>query len=166
MRGPGRLTAIGGVLVAILLAPLQGTAADLYSADAFATCSACHLPDGAGVPGAFPPIRNRAAKIAGLAGGREYLITVVSFGLMGTIEVEGMTYYGVMAGNAGPLQPDDIAAALNYLVFELGREAAADVEPFTAEEVAAVQAAVKLKSPAGGGELRNKLRDEHGGQWP
>ena len=37
-----------------------------YSADAYASCAACHLPDGVGIPGAFPPIRNRAAKIAAL----------------------------------------------------------------------------------------------------
>lgn len=155
-----------GLLGSVLLLPAVGSSADSYSADAFATCSACHLPDGAGVPGAFPPIRNRAARIATLDGGREYLIMVVSYGLMGTLEVENMSYYGVMAGNAGPMQPADLAAALNYLVFELGKDAAAGIEPFTAAEVEAVQAAVTLKSPAGAGELRNKLRAEHGSQWP
>ena len=69
-----------------------------YSGDAFATCSACHLPDGVGVPGAFPPVRNRAATIAGLDGGRDYLITVVTYGLMGTIQVDGVGYNGRYMG--------------------------------------------------------------------
>jgi len=91
------------IFLALLIGPLSilvidRSAADekTYSADAFATCSACHMPDGAGIPGAFPPLRNRLADIAGLDGGRDYLITAVSFGLMGTIEVGGMQYFGVM----------------------------------------------------------------------
>ena len=43
---------------------------------------------------------------------------------------------------------------------------ASDVEPFTAGEVEAVQAATTLKSPAGGGELRVDLVDKHGDEWP
>ena len=85
-----------------------------HSADAFATCSACHLADGVGIPGAFPPLRNRLAAMASLAGGRDYLIAVVSFGLMGTIEVGGMQYFGVMAGNNGAMTAEEIASALNY----------------------------------------------------
>ena len=83
------------------------------NAAAYSTCAACHLPDGVGVPGAFPPVRDRAAKIAALEGGREYLIAVVSYGLMGTIVVDGAQYFGVMAGNTGALTDEDIAAALN-----------------------------------------------------
>ena len=140
--------------------------AEGYAAESYATCSACHLPDGAGVPGAFPPVRGRAARIAARDGGRAYLIAVVSYGLMGTIEVAGARYFGVMAGTAGALQPDDIAAALNYVVFELDDAAAAGVEPFTAAEVEKVQAETKLKSPAGGGELRKALESRHGDEWP
>ena len=137
-----------------------------YPADAFAICSACHLPDGAGVPGAFPPVRSRAARIATLDGGRDYLVRVVSFGLMGTIEVDGVQYFGVMAGNAGSMTPDAIAAALNYLVFELNDGDAAGIEPFTADEVAGVQATVGAEGPAGAGEVRRALADKHGERWP
>jgi mono/diheme cytochrome c family protein len=136
-----------------------------YSADAYATCAACHLPDGAGIPGAFPRIRNRAAAIAALEGGREYLVTVVTYGLMGAIEVDGNTFFGVMAGNTG-MSSEALAAALNYVVFELNDNDASNVAPFTASEVEAVQAATTLKSPAGGGELRMKLVAEHGDEWP
>lgn len=133
-------------------------------AAAYATCAACHLPDGVGVPGAFPPVRDRAAKIAALEGGREYLIAVVSYGLMGTIRVEGVQYFGVMAGNMGAMDETEIAAALNHIVFGLGD--GEGQEPFTAEEVLAVQAGLALKSPAGGGQIREKLVGEHGDQWP
>ena len=134
------------------------------NAAAYATCAACHLPDGVGVPGAFPPVRDRSAKIAALEGGREYLIAVVSYGLMGTIQVEGVQYFGVMAGNMGALDEADIAAALNHIVF--GLSDGEGQEPFTAEEVLEVQAGLALKSPAGGGQLREKLVSEHGEQWP
>ena len=137
-----------------------------HSGEAYSACSACHLPDGVGVPGAFPPIRNRAAAIASLDGGREYLVTVVSYGLMGTIEVDGNQYFGVMAGNTGALSNDDLAAALNYVIFELNDGDAAGIEPFTTAEVESVQAATSVKSPAAAGQLRGELVTKHGDQWP
>ena len=137
-----------------------------YSAEAYSTCSACHLPDGVGIPGAFPPIRDRAATIASLDGGRDYLVTVVSYGLMGTIEVDGNQYFGVMAGNTGALSSDDLAAALNYIVFELNDGDASGIEPFTTSEVERVQAATSVKSPAAAGQLRGELAAKHGDQWP
>ena len=91
----------------------------LYDADSYAPCAACHLADGAGIPGAFPVIRNRATAMAALAGGRRYLITVVSYGLMGPITADGSAYAGVMPGHGSSMQPDTIASALNYLVFQL-----------------------------------------------
>jgi hypothetical protein len=151
----------GAVLLASGAVP-----ADEYSADAYATCSACHLPDGVGVPGAFPPVRNRAAHIATLDGGREYLIAVISYGLMGTIEVEGNQYFGVMAGLGAAMSPLQVAAALNYVVFELSDAEAPEVAPFTADEVEKAQAGVSLKSPAGAGELRKALAARHGDRWP
>lgn len=158
-----KLAAVGASLLAIGSCAI---AQDEYDSAAYATCAACHLPDGAGVPGAFPPIRNRAAGIAALEGGREYLVTVITYGLMGTIEVGGAQYFGVMAGNAGPMTPADIAAALNYIVFELNDGDASGVEPFTTEEVEAIQAAITMKSPAGGGQLRTELAGKHGDEWP
>lgn len=141
-------------------------AEDEYSGDAYATCSACHLPDGVGVPSAFPPIRNRVSRIAELDGGREYLVTVVTYGLMGTIEVQGVQYFGVMAGNAGPMTPADIAAVINYVVFELNDGEVNGVDPFTAEEVEEIQSAIAMKSPAGGGQLRSELTGKYGDEWP
>ena len=154
------------ILCTLFALPPSLMQAQEYGDEAYATCAACHLPDGAGIPGAFPRIRNRVAGIAALDGGREYLITVVSYGLMGPIEVDGNPLFGVMAGNTGALSDEEIAAALNYVVFELNDAAVEGVEPFDAGEVEAVKAATSLKSPAGGGELRVKLVAEHGDEWP
>jgi len=152
--------------LAVLFAPLVNAQDEVRGEDAYATCSACHLPDGAGVPGAFPRIRNRAAAIAALDGGREYLITVVSYGLMGAIEVDGQQLFGVMAGNTGAMSDDELAAALNYVVFDLNDGEANGIEPFTASEVKAVKEATTLRSPAAAGELRGNLAARHGDEWP
>ena len=152
--------------VLALLVVFTAAANEEYGADAYATCSACHLPDGVGVPGAFPPIRNRAAAIARLDGGREYLAAVVTYGLMGTIQVDGARYFGVMAGLGAAMSNDDIAAVLNYVVFELSDAEVSDVEPFTAGEVERARAAVAVKSPTGGGQMRALLAERNGGRLP
>ena len=40
-------------------------------------CAACHLSNGAGVPGAFPPLKTDVRKLAGTVAGRRYLALVV-----------------------------------------------------------------------------------------
>lgn len=152
------------VIVAALIAAPFARAE--YDAQSFATCAACHLPDGVGVPGAFPPVRNRAAKIAGLEGGRAYLVTVVVYGLMGTIQVDDTRYFGVMAGNTGALSNEEIAAALNYLVFDLNDGSSDGIAPFTADEVAVIQESTAVKSPAAAGQMRSDLAAKHADQWP
>lgn len=139
-----------------------------YSASDFAVCAACHLDDGAGIPGAFPPLRGRSAKMATLDGGRQYLITVISFGLMGTIRADGQSYAGVMPGHAGSMQADAIAAALNYLVFELNDDANAanNVRFFDTAEVSAVLADTAGGNPMTASQLRNALVERHGERWP
>ncbi len=168
MRG---FATLAGCAVLLTVASLSADdeVANTYSADAYATCAACHLADGAGIPGAFPPINNRVAIIAGLPGGREYLITVLSSGLMGTIEAGGGQYIGgVMPGNKGLMSVEDMAAALNYVVFELveDKNVAVDIEPITADEVSAVQSGAAAGGPAAAAELRNGLLERHGEAWP
>lgn len=139
-----------------------------YSAGDFAACAACHLADGKGLPGAFPPLRGRSTRMAALDGGREYLITVVAFGLMGTVQADGQIYGGVMPGHAGSMQADAIAAALNYLVFELNDDAstANNVKFFATGEVSAVLADTAGGNPMTAGRLRNALLARHGEKWP
>ena len=156
-----RYAIVTGVLLVSFALPLQAE----YSADSYSTCSACHLDDGSGIPGAFPGIRNRAARMAQLDGGRQYLIVAVMYGLMGVIQVDGVQYFGVMPGNAGAMSAGEIAAVLNYVVFELN-DGSMELAPFTANEVIAVEASVTSKSPAGGGTLRAELVAQHGDKWP
>ena len=134
---------------------------------AYTSCAACHLADGAGIPGAFPPLKNRVAAIAALEGGREYLIAVVSSGLMGQIEAGGMQYFGVMPGNKGPMSAADIADALNYVVFELvdDENNGGTIEPITADEVAAVQENTTAGGPSAAAKIRQDLVDTHGELW-
>ncbi len=157
-------------IVALFVAVGRPSLADAsigeYAADDYVICSACHLADGVGVPGVFPPIRNRASSMAKIEGGRTYLVTAVSFGLMGNIEVAGMPYFGVMAGNNGMLSSAQLANALNYIVFELSDDDITDVEPFTSDELESKQAATPSKGPAAAAELRKKIVEAVGDQWP
>ena len=139
-----------------------------YSDSEYAVCAACHLPDGNGVPGAFPPLRNRSAAMASMEDGREYLIAVVSYGLMGTIKAGGTTYAGVMPGHKETMPAELIAAVLNYVVFELNdtNDAAQGIEPFTVAEVNKVQSGITGGSPMTTSQIRSRLLQRHGEQWP
>lgn len=97
-------------------------------------CAACHLPTGAGVPGAYPPLKADVRALAGKAEGRRYLILAVTRGLAGPITVEGKAYRGVMPAQV--LKDDEVAAVLNHVVTTIAGGKGA----FTAAEVAAVRA--------------------------
>ncbi|MGQ0619594.1 MAG: c-type cytochrome [Panacagrimonas sp.] len=96
-------------------------------------CAACHLPDGAGVPGAFPPLAGRVDAIAADEAGRRYLVAVISKGLAGALEVDGAMYQGVMPAQSG-LSDEQVAQLLNGLR-SLGTSAPG-AAAFTATEVA------------------------------
>ncbi|MGI9262221.1 MAG: c-type cytochrome [Woeseiaceae bacterium] len=157
------LVAIFGVIVG---GPVTAQDQGSYDAGTYATCAACHLPDGAGIPGAFPRIRSRATAIAQLEGGRDYLITVTSYGLMGNITVDAAQYFGIMPGNSAAMSAAEIASVLNYIVFELSDTEATGIDEFTTEEVESVQSGVASKSPATAGEIRKALTTTHGDGWP
>jgi len=106
----------------------------------YVNCSGCHQPDGTGVPGAFPPLAGHAAELAAMDGGRDYLIHVLLFGLTGEIEVNGMSYNGMMpAWNS--LDDDAIAAVINHIVAGWDDAGLPDgFMPIQPDEVAAVRA--------------------------
>lgn len=119
-------------------------------------CQLCHQPDGKGVPGQFPRLKGRAAEIAALPGGREYLIAVVAFGLRGKIEVDGRPINGIMPP-VPQVKDEDLAAVLNHLV--QGPDPATapvDFQPFTLEEVAAVRGGDK-RAPNAVYEMRQRI---------
>lgn len=110
--------------------------------DMYQRCAACHLPNGAGVPGAFPALRKNVIQLASNDAGRDYLTYVVRKGISGAIEVDGATYRGVMPAVTADLTDDAVAALLNYMVLQVApREEgalvdASDFKPFAASEIA------------------------------
>ena len=125
----------------VSLASLHGASAAEtadHGAKIYQRCAACHLPTGAGVPGAFPALAGRVGVAAANDAGRDYLVMTVAAGLMGEIEVDGVKIRGVMPAQAG-LTDADIAAVLNYASSLKAPAATAAAKPFTAEEVAAIR---------------------------
>ena len=72
-------------------------------------CINCHMPDGKGVPNAFPPLANSDY----LMSKREESIRSIKYGLKGPIEVNGVKYNGVMAKQG--LSDKEIADVMNYI---------------------------------------------------
>ena len=100
------------------------------------TCSICHMEKGEGVQGAFPPLDERLAEWASSKDGRRYLVSVLSKGLFGPIDVNGVRYAGAMPPMTG-LGPADMAAILNYV---LGEFAAGTDQTFSSAEIEAILA--------------------------
>ena len=122
----------------------------------FGTCAACHLPTGAGVPGAFPPLKNRLAKIASTLAGRAYLIHVLLKGINGPMRVDGVLYQGYMQGYQSTLGDEQISALLNYMVTQLNDTKPVGFAWFSAAEIAGVRAALALATTTSL-EKRNQL---------
>ncbi len=124
----------------------QGAPAD-HGAKIYQRCAACHLPNGQGVPGAFPALAGRVSRAAATDAGRDYVVMAVVAGLMGEIDVDGKKIRGVMPAQAG-LTDADVAAALNHAA-ALQPTGAAAPRPraFTAEEVAAIKARFGKATP-------------------
>lgn len=101
------------------------------------SCAACHQPDGAGIPGAFPPL----AKSDYLNADKKRAIGIVKNGLTGEITVNGSKYNSVMPSLG--LSDQDIANVLTYVYGSWGNSK----KVVTPEESAAVKV-----NPTTGGE--------------
>jgi mono/diheme cytochrome c family protein len=104
-------------------------------------CSGCHQRSGRGIPGGFPPLAGHAAQVA-QKGGRAYIVRLVLFGLIGSIEVEGSSYSGNMPSWSDSLRDDEIAAVIDHVLHEWGNDALMpkDFKPILPSEVAAARA--------------------------
>ncbi len=111
-----RLIAAPGLAIALVpLLPAALRAEDSAGAGIFAArCSVCHGPQAAGIPGTFPSLHEQVVAFGRSAQGRDYLIMVVSSGLMGELQVGGVRYNNVMPAQSG-LSEADVAAVLSYL---------------------------------------------------
>ena len=140
------------LIAALFVAPASAQTVD--GAGVYKRCAACHLATGAGVPGAFPPLRADIRALATKPDGRRYLVLVVSKGVSGPITVEGKAYRGVMPAQAG-LNDAQIAAVLNHVLTTSAKGGTA--KPFTAAEVAQIKAGATGLTPAAIGKLNATL---------
>ncbi len=83
-------------------------------------CAVCHGREAAGIPGSFPSLHEQIVAFGKLPEGRDYLIMVVTTGLMGELKVAGGAYRGVMPAQSG-LSETDVAAVLSYLASDRGK---------------------------------------------
>ena len=149
MLAPALLLAISPLAVLAQTPPSPKPAVADPGARAYTNyCVACHQENGQGVAGAFPPLVGHVPGLLGRAGGREYLIRVVLFGLAGEISVNGQNFSGVMPPWES-ISDNDIATALNHAAtaWDNKLRLPADFKPFQASEIAAVRGE-KLASTA------------------
>lgn len=93
-------------------------------------CMQCHLANGKGIPGSFPPL----AGSDWLTKKRTESIHAVKFGQQGEIVVNGVLYNGIMPPMG--LSDQEVADVLNYAMNSWGNTRQ---EIITPEEVAAVK---------------------------
>jgi nitrite reductase (NO-forming) len=104
------------------------------------TCSTCHMAEGQGLAGVFPPL----AKSDYLMADKERSIHAVLAGLTGEITVNGQKYNNVMPAWSH-LTDREIANVLTYARNSFGNEG----EPVTPDEVAKVRAALPKTETSG-----------------
>lgn len=119
-------------------------------------CAVCHGPEAAGIPGTFPSLHEQIASFAKTPEGRDYLVMVVTTGLMGELKVGGITYRNVMPAQSG-LSESEVAAVLSYLASDRGKNNSAPV--VTAADVTAARTRHTDRSAQSTRALRPALPD-------
>jgi len=131
---------VRGVLVAFLIMASDGIAGAAGSSVFSMNCTPCHQPNGQGVPGAYPALKDTVGRYVRLPAGRAYLVHVVAFGMTGAIVSQGQTYNGFMQPWS-QLPDADIAEALNHIPIDLNTALLPDMfAPFTSAEVHGLRA--------------------------
>ena len=92
-------------------------------------CLQCHMANGKGVPGSFPPLDN-----SDYLNNIEQSIHAIKFGLKGPITVNGKSYNSNMISQG--LDDEEIADVMNYILRSWGNESSTIV---TEEKVASIQ---------------------------
>ena len=144
------------LLMAMLLAGAAPVAAQAPDGAAlYKRCAACHLPSGAGVPGAFPPLQTDFMALARKLAGRRYLALVVIKGIAGPLTIDGKAYRSAMPAQS-MLDDARIAAVLNH-VGRTNAKAGSGFRAFTTAEVAAARKSGEGLTAANVGALRATL---------
>lgn len=84
-------------------------------------CSTCHGSQGAGVPGAFPPLAGNPV----VTGDVKAVIHIIKNGLTGQIQINGQKYNGQMPPWKATLSNDQIASVVSYIRGSWGNTASA-----------------------------------------
>ena len=92
-------------------------------------CLQCHMANGKGVPGSFPPLAN-----SDYLNDIDQSIHAIKFGLKGPITVNGKSYNSNMISQG--LDDEEIADVMNYILRSWGNESSTIV---TEENVASIQ---------------------------
>jgi mono/diheme cytochrome c family protein/glucose/arabinose dehydrogenase len=91
----------------------------------FGNCVGCHQASGAGMPPVYPPLRDSPF----VTGDPARLVRILLHGLEGEVEVDGVTYRGVMP--AAPIQSDgDLALLATWLRSQWGHASSAVTTDF------------------------------------
>nr|WP_310522507.1 cytochrome c [Polymorphobacter sp.] len=106
------------ILALLVAGPVAAQAVD--GAALYKRCAACHLPGGAGVPGAFPPLQSDFLSLAKIPDGRRYLALVILRGVSGPLVIDGKTYRGFMPAQSA-LNDAEIAAVLNHVGTDIAK---------------------------------------------
>ena len=93
-------------------------------------CITCHMPNGKGIPNAFPPLDNSDY----LKEKRTESIRAIKYGLKGKITVNGKTYNSVMTKQG--LSNEEIVDVMNYITNSWTNE---NKSLITVDEVSKVQ---------------------------
>ena len=96
-------------------------------------CASCHQVDGAGVPGAFPPL----AGSPWVHGTPERIVKIAHYGISGEIEVLGKKFNGAMPNIAETMSDQKLADIATYVRQAWGNKAA----PVDVDTVKAIRAA-------------------------
>jgi mono/diheme cytochrome c family protein len=84
-------------------------------------CAACHLQNGEGAPGLYPPLAASLGNYLKVENGRAYLVHSVSYGLQGPMQVNDVLYDGVMP-RFSRLRDQEIAEVINYVLNEFNKD--------------------------------------------
>lgn len=112
-------------------------------------CAACHQPDGRGLDGLAPPLRDSEW----ILGPAERAVRIVLHGVRGPITVLGRTHTGDMPA-FGALNDEQVASILTYLRREWGHAAPA----IEVEQVAAIRAATAGRADAWSADELKQIR--------
>lgn len=108
------------------------------------TCQACHQANGAGIPGAFPPL----TQSDWVNGPPKRMVAIILHGLQGEINVNNQKFQGVMPPFKDQLRAEDIAAVATYVRNSFGNKAG----PVTVETVNQVKQATESRATSWNGE--------------